>query len=406
MEPTSEESPHPAPGRRAVLVLGMHRSGTSALAGLLSHLGCDAPATSMEADAGNARGYFESRRVYALHNEMLASAGTHWSGWAPLAPDWLASPEAGAFRDRAAGVLDAEFGGSPLFVLKDPRICRTAPIWLGALRDRGVAPLALHVHRHPAEVAASLGRRNGMDREGALLSWLRHVLDAEAATRGLPRAHASYDRLLSDPPATLAAIERGLGLSLNGRGDGAAEDFLSLDLRHHSAEDEALPPWIAATLVVLDRWAARGEDAEGRGALDRVRSALDAATPIFAPIAARARARGGSPGKRGDAALGDGSAPAQETAEADLARRLRELAEAARLLVGMRREIRDLRGRLEAEEARRVAAEARAAADRRARREAETALARSEAHRAAVTASTSWRLTAPLRAVVERVRQP
>ena len=244
MEPKPSIAPSsdvPAGGRRAILVLGMHRSGTSALAGVLERMGCDGPATPMASKVGNERGHHESQRVYELHGAMLASADTRWGDWAPVHPGWLASPEAGEFRARAREVIDAEFAGSELFVLKDPRICRVAPIWLGALRDLGVTPLPLHIQRHPLEVAASLARRNDMDRDTALLLWLRHVLDAEAATRGLGRAHTSYARLLGDWPAVVRGLEAGLGLSLPGRPEGSAgarvAQFLSGALRHHELHD-------------------------------------------------------------------------------------------------------------------------------------------------------------------------
>ena len=414
MQPTpSAPMPRAAAGRTAVLVLGMHRSGTSALAGALAQLGCAAPVTPMEADEGNARGYFESRRVYELHNAMLAAAGTHWTDWAPLDPAWLASPEARAFRDRAGAVIEAEFGDAALFVLKDPRFCRTAPLWLGALEDRGVAPLALLTHRHPLEIAASLERRNGLDRDTALLLWLRHVLDAEVATRGLARAHTSYDRLLGDWRAAMRGIEDGLGLTLPGdEAGGRVEAFLSGGLRHHEAgpPDPSLPPWVREAHAVAARWAERGEDAEGRATLDGVRAAFDAATPLFAPAAEgwrRERRELADALARSEASAGESAAATEaeraraDGLAADLDRRLGELAEAARLVVAMRRKGRQTRDRLAA---RIEAAGAQADAERRARLQAEASLAGAEAQRRAVLASTSWRLTAPLRAAIDRTR--
>lgn len=430
MEPTSSlaaPSAGPHVERRAVVVMGMHRSGTSALAGALVHMGCDGPATPMASERGNERGHFESRRVYELHAAVLASAGSDWMDWAPVRPDWFASPEGRGFRDRAAEVIGAEFGASPLFVLKDPRICRLAPLWLGALRDRGVTPLTLHTHRHPLEVAASLGRRNRMDRDAALLLWLRHVLDAEAGTRGEVRAHTSYARLLGDWARVLRGVEGALGLALPGRTEGEegarVGAFLSGALRHHEAgaPDPTVPGWVVEAHGVLERWAEHGEDARGRDALDRIRAALDAAMPAFAPMAKRWRLRERElsralEGARGRAA--DRDALARELSEvraeagaersradevaAGLEGRLRELAEAAKLVVATRRRTRAKRRELEealAHERRlRADAEVRAAAERTAREAA-------EAEREAVLDSTSWRLTGPLRAVAARRRR-
>ena len=57
--------------RAALFVLGMHRSGTSAIAGTLAIVGAKAPRTLMAANSGNARGYWESVRLVELNDEIL-----------------------------------------------------------------------------------------------------------------------------------------------------------------------------------------------------------------------------------------------------------------------------------------------------------------------------------------------
>src|SRR5436190_23899119 len=86
--------------RAALFVLGMHRSGTSAIAGTLAIVGATPPRTLMAANSGNARGYWESVRLVELNDESLASAGSHWSDWRPISPQWFHSPEAGLFKIR------------------------------------------------------------------------------------------------------------------------------------------------------------------------------------------------------------------------------------------------------------------------------------------------------------------
>src|SRR5690606_32528470 len=108
----------------------------------------------------------------------------------------------------------AEFGDAPLWALKDPRLCRLMPLWLAALRKRGVAPVALFVARDPAEVAASIHARNGWAPPASGIAWLRHMFEAEAASRGLPRTAIAYDALLADPTASLARALARLGIEL------------------------------------------------------------------------------------------------------------------------------------------------------------------------------------------------
>ena len=135
--------------RIAIVVLGMHRSGTSALAGVLNILGCDKPATVMDPNPFNELGYFESKRIYPLHSELLASAASRWDDWQPINPGWFDSPRAEEFHDRAVETMQNEFGTSRLFVLKDPRISRLVPFWRGVLADIGVSPRFVLTLRNP-----------------------------------------------------------------------------------------------------------------------------------------------------------------------------------------------------------------------------------------------------------------
>src|SRR5260370_1869117 len=107
-----------------VVVLGMHRSGTSAVAGALMKLGAAAPAHVMAADAHNAHGYFESVPFMEFHDELLASAGSNWHDWRLFNPGWYKSPIASEFSQRARNLFAAEVNGSSLAALEDPRICR------------------------------------------------------------------------------------------------------------------------------------------------------------------------------------------------------------------------------------------------------------------------------------------
>ena len=278
-------------GRIGILVAGMHRSGTSALTRVLTLAGCGLPQTLVAAKPDNVAGFWESPLVVELNDEILASAGSCWDDWRPFDRDWRESPAAGPLRERALKVLRAEYGESRLFVLKDPRICRLLPFWTDALSRFDAQPCVVSPIRSPLDVAASLEARNGIDPFVAYLIWLRHVLDAEADSRGLPRAHARYDDLLADAPAALDRICRDLGLSLPGR-DGPATEanidaFLSADLRHHQSGDDGLladagiSAWVRDSFRILARWT-RGETRRAdAGELDRIRTALDAAAPAF-----------------------------------------------------------------------------------------------------------------------------
>jgi len=276
--------------KRALLVLGMHRSGTSAFARSLGLLGCDLPTTLMPAGRGNEQGHWESQPITDLNEEILASAGSSWDDWGAFNPDWYVSPVVDEFRERAQAALESEFGASRLFVLKDPRVCRLLDFWIEATKAFGATPLVVSPIRNPLEVAASLHARDGMEPSIAQLLWLRHVLDAEAASRNLRRTYVRYDDLLSEWRVVADKIGDDLGISWPRRSTSVGieiEEFLTPAQRHHVEKDArvlrnpSLSRWIQSTFEILNRWA-HGEVRETDTAdLDRIRASFDEAAPAF-----------------------------------------------------------------------------------------------------------------------------
>ena len=279
----------------AVLVAGMHRSGTSAITRILGILGCDLPRNLVAPHPSNERGFWESQDIVALDRDILVSAGTKledWRAdeWRAFDPRWYDSPQVERFHDRAQAVLENQFGDSRLFVIKDPRICRLLPFWLDTLDRFGARVLIVSPIRNPLDVADSLESRDGIRRPISCLMWLQHVLSAEAATRSLRRAFLRYERLLVEPHAIVDRLEQALGLAWPRRMSDADEEidaFLSSGLRHHRNADDhvignpRIPAWLRSTFEILDRWT-RGEVHESDTAeLDRVKKALDGAMPAF-----------------------------------------------------------------------------------------------------------------------------
>lgn len=287
-----------AASRTAVLILGMHRSGTSTLTGLLSLLGCDLPATVMPANDFNAKGYFESLEVCKLNDAILASDNSIWHDWQSFDQTWFQSDKASEFFDCALDVLEKEYGSAPLFLLKDPRICRLLPFWLKVLEHAGIDLVVVQTHRNPLEVAESLQVRDGLHAELGKLLWLQHVLSAERYTRGIKRCFISYDRLLSNWQSEVARVSQALGLSWPRPAEllhAEVDDFLSPSLRHYQKpkelvlEGSSVSRWLSETYAVLELWAEQGED-EGRAAtLDRIFGEFNQAAPNFAQVVALAQ---------------------------------------------------------------------------------------------------------------------
>jgi len=279
------------PARVAVLVLGMHRSGTSALARVLSLLGCALPRNLLGPNPTQEAGHWESEAIRDFNDEVLKAIGSEWSDWLPVHEGWYRSPLYADHVARGRAVLREEFGAAPMMVLKDPRMCRMMPFWNAILEEEGIRPAIVMPVRNPLEVADSLKKRDGMDVAVGLLLWLRHVLEAERATRAQVRVTCSYGALLENWAGVAARIGSELGLAWS-RGSVAVEceveQFLKPDLRHNVHRPEAvmgnpmLSGWVRQTYEILLRWDERGEDAADHAALDRIRAAFDEAGPAFA----------------------------------------------------------------------------------------------------------------------------
>ena len=285
--------------RPCILVLGMHRSGTSALTRTLALLGLDMPKTLVGGDKWNEGGYWEPAALVILNDRILQAMGSTWHDWRPIDANWYRSPAAAEFRKEAVALLQSEYDGTLPFALKDPRICRLASFWTEALVEAGASPSAVLPVRNPLEVAASLQRRNGIQPRISYLLWLRHVLDAEAATRGLRRVVTTYDQLIADWRPIATRIEANLGLTFARGIEEAAGDidaYLSEEYRHHHSStqtldtDPAAPHGMRRLFAILKGWAETDERAEDYAEIDAIRAEFDGASMAFSVTAAASEA--------------------------------------------------------------------------------------------------------------------
>ncbi len=283
----------PVSAKAVVLVLGMHRSGTSSLAGTLVKLGARAPKTLLQGHSDNERGHFESVALMHLNNAILASAGSSWDDWRAFNPHWSRSAEAEDFQEKAIAALEEEFGAARLIVVKDPRICRMTVFWARVFQRAGYAVHVILPVRSPLEVASSLRLRNGFPTSKGLLLWLRHVLDAEVASRELPRSILHWPEFLADWRLSMARTGEQTGLVWPKLSDMTAAEidgFLAPSLRHNVVDAATLSvhpdvnDWIKE---VYSAMVALADDPASNSALqklDDVRAAFERASLIFGRV--------------------------------------------------------------------------------------------------------------------------
>lgn len=286
-----------SPVRRAIVVLGMHRSGTSALAGVLCGLGAAAPKkTLMGPHPCNQKGLFEALSLAQAHDEFLAAAGSCWHDWRKFDLHWARSEAAAPYSANIKTVLIDEFGDEPMIVLKDPRICRFVPYTLSLLADLNVNPIAVLPVRNPLEVALSLQRRDNFTVPKSMMLWLRHVLDAEYFSRSLPRYFLPYEGLLQNWRHHVDRIAEQTDVAWPDRSDRSSveiDQFLTTELYHErttwdeTKDHREFLELARRTYRILMDICTRGESREPRDRLDAARTEFDESCRTFeAPMAA------------------------------------------------------------------------------------------------------------------------
>jgi hypothetical protein len=264
-----------------MLVLGMHRSGTSALTGLLGPLGCALPSDGIAAHPDNPKGYWEPRALVRASDRVFRTARTSWFDPRPL--DLAAIPAAALHDHRLsfACALDESFGDAPRIAVKDPRLSRLVPLFVAAAETRGYATRAILMLRAPAEIARSVHARDRSTPAYAYALWLRYMIDAERDSRALPRAIVAYDRLLGDWRGALrpvVALIHPDGFDLDGAA-AAIEHQIDGGLRHHrESATPALEPHLAALMAEAEQAFDAlliADDAGARARIDAVASAFD-----------------------------------------------------------------------------------------------------------------------------------
>ncbi|WP_148293707.1 hypothetical protein [Azospirillum sp. B4] len=285
--PGSEQSS----GHRLIVLLGMHRSGTSALTRGLLALGVDLGDQLMPATGDNAKGYWEDTEVVALNDRLLSRFGHSWHTIADIPAPELTCDATADLMLEAVALLRRKLKDGVVFGMKDPRLARVLPFWQAVFAHLGVTASYVIAMRNPISVAASLRRRDGFPAEKSHFLWLGHVLAALRGTAGQARIIVDYDVMMAQPVTQLRRLATALDLPLDpAEATRYAQDFLAPELRHALFEAEdlclapAIPPDVTATYAML-RQVASGRVPPETVLLDqaiaRLTHAFDTLRPAF-----------------------------------------------------------------------------------------------------------------------------
>lgn len=225
--------------KKVVFILGMHRSGTSALTRMVNLLGISLGRNLLLGKTKiNAKGFWENKEVIEIHDQIFEQLDSAWFDFRKLPDDWWLRTDIEPFAQRIVDLLKRDFEDQPIIALKDPRLCRLLPFWLDLLKPQGIEPACILTIRNPAEVARSLATRDGFDRVASSYLWLTYVLESEYYSRNVHRTLVCFDDLLSDWSGTAAQIARDLEIQWPLKPEEVQEQIgqeLLPELKHHTA---------------------------------------------------------------------------------------------------------------------------------------------------------------------------
>ena len=185
-------------GKKLVVVLGMHRSGTSTIARALKALGIELGDNLIVPGFDNPKGFWEDFDIVQLNDDVLATLDRAYDTLEPIYPEQLDLEALLSFKERASTLLIDKMASVHCFGLKDPRMTRLLPFWKPIFDALNLDVRYVIASRHPKSVARSLAQRNHFFDEKGYLLWFEHVLWSLIETQGKPRMIVDYDQLMEN----------------------------------------------------------------------------------------------------------------------------------------------------------------------------------------------------------------
>ncbi|WP_256759523.1 hypothetical protein [Cohnella sp. WQ 127256] len=240
--------------KKIVVVLGMHRSGTSALANSLVRLGAYPGGNLMPGDSANPRGYWEDLNLVALNETILKRLNQRWQSidnpllnrcehFLPLLEE--------EFLARAIQLLNEHLQAADTVLIKDPRICVLLPFWKLAFERLGVEVKYVLALRNPLNSAQSLLKRDLIELEHGVKLWAYYTLMAIAQLNA-PLLISSYDSLLGHTTEELHRLALFVGSNASVSEWNPDElTYLDATLRHHHQDGQRLEGLLGKEHIVV-----------------------------------------------------------------------------------------------------------------------------------------------------------
>lgn len=251
------------PNSRAICVLGMHRSGTSAITRAINLLGADLgnPEKLLPPNGDNQEGYWEYSDIVTVHEKILGALTSHWDTTTPLPDQWWENKKIEPFRRELEEIVVDQFMNKPLWLWKDPRTCLLLPLWQEILKKLEIEVSYVICFRNPVDVMMSLHRRNNFGSVKSYGIWSLYTLSSLFWTLDSKRVIFRYDSFLDDWEPCLRRVSNILSIPWPENDSELRSEminFIKPSLRHnHSSGDlsiisELPKPVLSTYLLCLD----------------------------------------------------------------------------------------------------------------------------------------------------------
>ncbi len=241
--------------KNVFVVLGMARSGTSAITRGLQALGVDLGEQLTPGGKWNPTGFWEDHDiVYKINGKIFSTLQFAPYGIQRLEPELQLSEALDAVRSSALTLLNERFATTNHWGFKDPSTVKTLTFWQALFTTANIQDHYIIALRNPLAAAQSYQKLTGTPLEVGLLLWLMHLLPAIDDTHGRKRIVVSYELLLQQPQAELTRMQKNLALtSLCNQDniDAYVNEFLDKDLHHYAFDNRDLKLHPAAAVTPL-----------------------------------------------------------------------------------------------------------------------------------------------------------
>ncbi|MDD5410515.1 MAG: glycoside hydrolase family 99-like domain-containing protein [Methylobacter sp.] len=244
---------------KLIVVLGMHRSGTSAITRALQVMGVELGDRLMQSFEGNnSKGFWEDVDLNTLNMEMLSALGSDWYHLAPIEPSDVEFLRKEGYFLRATVLLRQKVSSTSIFGFKDPRVAKLLPFWKEVFSHCQFDVSYVMTVRHPLSVVQSLAKRDIIEAGQSYLLWFVHVITSLISSAGDKRVLVDYDRLMQSPDHELNRMAKHLDLEINPTELQIYKtEFLDQGLRHTVYDlndlllDDACPPIVREVYAAL-----------------------------------------------------------------------------------------------------------------------------------------------------------